>query len=272
MPALSSRRSSRITSTTVLTRSLVFVGQTTRHFLPDTERQQRDRDQHDGRKGQEYASAQTHRLVDCINWKSTAHNEPRPRFPGRDNRAAGSEIGKDVPLDYPLTAMKSSALAPHARRLRRGCADSAAGRAASATDTGCVRRADGTFQGGLDGVQARSEGGDGIQVPARQGGWTALLMDGHGGRALRAAQRAGGGAEGLRRNLRQAGQPRRAPTEITWRPSPAFTGGTGRIAPTARSSSGSCRPDTTPSRWSSAGSRTSSGSRSRQSRGRVLLL
>ena len=24
-------------------------------------------------------------LVVCINWKSTAHNKPRPRFPGRDN-------------------------------------------------------------------------------------------------------------------------------------------------------------------------------------------
>jgi hypothetical protein len=33
-------------------------------------------------------------LVACINWKSTAHNQPRPRFPGRDNGAAGSDPGK----------------------------------------------------------------------------------------------------------------------------------------------------------------------------------
>ena len=31
-------------------------------------------------------------LVDRLDWKSTAHNEPRPRVPGRDNGAAESEL------------------------------------------------------------------------------------------------------------------------------------------------------------------------------------
>jgi uncharacterized protein (AIM24 family) len=33
-------------------------------------------------------------LMGCINWKSTAHNELRPRFAGRDNGAAGSDLGR----------------------------------------------------------------------------------------------------------------------------------------------------------------------------------
>jgi hypothetical protein len=32
--------------------------------------------------------------VECINWKSTAYNERRPRFSGRDNGAAGSDLGR----------------------------------------------------------------------------------------------------------------------------------------------------------------------------------
>jgi hypothetical protein len=32
--------------------------------------------------------------VACINWKSTAYNELRPRFAGRDIGAAGSDLGR----------------------------------------------------------------------------------------------------------------------------------------------------------------------------------
>ena len=32
-------------------------------------------------------------FVACINWKSTASNEVRPRASGRDNGAAGREVG-----------------------------------------------------------------------------------------------------------------------------------------------------------------------------------
>jgi len=34
--------------------------------------------------------------VDRINWKSTAHNEPRPRSAGRDNGAAGPDLGSTL--------------------------------------------------------------------------------------------------------------------------------------------------------------------------------
>jgi hypothetical protein len=34
--------------------------------------------------------------VDCINGKRTAHNQPSPRFSGRDNRAAGSSSGRTL--------------------------------------------------------------------------------------------------------------------------------------------------------------------------------
>jgi len=34
--------------------------------------------------------------VDRINWKSTAHNEPRPRSAGRDIGAAGSDLGSTL--------------------------------------------------------------------------------------------------------------------------------------------------------------------------------
>ena len=52
-----------MTSTTLSTRSWYSSERRLAHLLPKSERQQRDRDQHDGSKGEEQASAQAHRYL-----------------------------------------------------------------------------------------------------------------------------------------------------------------------------------------------------------------
>ena len=51
-----------MTSTHSIDAKLVLLRETPGHLLPKSERQQRNRDQHDGSKGEEQASAQAHLL------------------------------------------------------------------------------------------------------------------------------------------------------------------------------------------------------------------
>src|SRR5256885_14801241 len=60
---------------------LVFLGETSRHFLPQSDCEQSKRDQHHNAKGQEHASAQTHQSL-LIN-NPPSHSLVTPERPRR---------------------------------------------------------------------------------------------------------------------------------------------------------------------------------------------